>query len=211
MNFSKVDDLVRGDHCYLYADDECYFLREYTARGGYQHSDTNNLISNFKKKMDRREKPEWVYKDRAIVTAAAEIGGAIRPDWLKVATLVPIPPSAAKTDPAHDDRMLRVLHLISSTRGGLDVRELVLQRASRPPAHESVSRKTPAEMVREYQFDASVASPAPREIGVFDDVLTTGCQFKAMKTLLSAQYPGVRVVGFFWARRVLPVNAEAEL
>jgi len=46
-NFTKIDGLIRGDHCYLNADDFCVFLGEYTAGGGYEHGATNHLIHNF--------------------------------------------------------------------------------------------------------------------------------------------------------------------
>ena len=56
--FTEIDELTRPDHSWLTDDDRCYFLGEYTARQGYSYSPTNNLILNFKKEMDRREKPE---------------------------------------------------------------------------------------------------------------------------------------------------------
>jgi hypothetical protein len=46
---SKVDDLTRPDHSYLTPDDVCYYLGDYTARGGFKFSAINNLISNLKK------------------------------------------------------------------------------------------------------------------------------------------------------------------
>lgn len=62
---TKVDALLRDEHVRLAADDECYFLREYTAGGGFQAGETNQLILNLKKSPDRRGKPA--------VTALAEI------------------------------------------------------------------------------------------------------------------------------------------
>ena len=52
QRLTKIDDLARPDHFYLTADDECYFLGEYTARKGFAFSPTNQLILNFKKSMD---------------------------------------------------------------------------------------------------------------------------------------------------------------
>jgi hypothetical protein len=56
---TKLDELTRPDHSYLTAEDDCFFLGEYTARGGYSFSDTNQLVLNFKKDMSKRGQPEW--------------------------------------------------------------------------------------------------------------------------------------------------------
>jgi hypothetical protein len=69
LKLQRVDDLIRPEHWFLDSEDHCFFLREYTAGVGYSHGDTNNLISNLKKKLDRRGRPEWLYKERAIETA----------------------------------------------------------------------------------------------------------------------------------------------
>ena len=71
QRLTKVDELIRPDHSYLTADDTCYFLGEYSARKGYAFSPTNQLVLNFKKPVDRRGRPEWVHKERAIAAAAA--------------------------------------------------------------------------------------------------------------------------------------------
>lgn len=209
MKFTRIDALVRRHHYWLDENDECYFLREYTARAGFAHSQSNDLISNFKKPPERRSRPtEWHWKEVAIATAAKEISPQIRTDWLKSATLVPIPPSRIKGDPGYDDRMTQVLEAMSRSSGGLDVRELVVQIVNRDPAHGGPVRPTPASIRANYQIDESLAEPAPQVIGIFDDVLTTGCQFKAMQALLGERFPGVPIVGFFWARRVPETGAS---
>ena len=89
MRFTKVDDSIRDQHFFLGPDDDCYFMREYTARAGYSHSQTNDIILNLKKGMDRRGRPEWRYKEWAINVASnyPEIGrGTLdaqsAPSWL---------------------------------------------------------------------------------------------------------------------------------
>jgi hypothetical protein len=58
-------------------------------------------------------KPEWPWKERALREAAAAFRTALNNDYLSIATLVPIPPSKAKTDALYDDRMTRMLRAIS--------------------------------------------------------------------------------------------------
>jgi predicted amidophosphoribosyltransferase len=195
----KIDEQSRPDHTRLTPDDDCVYLYEYTSRKGYSFSATNNLISNLKKKSS-----SWgqQYKAQAIREVAHAFAVAINPAWLDGATLVPVPPSKAKGDAGYDDRMLQVCRQIRTPP--LDVRELVLQRSSLAAAHESQDRPPVEDLLREYQIDESQATPAPRWIGVFDDVLTVGTHFVAMKTILGARFPGISIQGFFIARRVFP-------
>ena len=55
MTLTRIDELVRGDYFYLQPADECWFLREYTARMGFEHSETNQLIINLKKPLEDRK------------------------------------------------------------------------------------------------------------------------------------------------------------
>ena len=88
------------------------FIGEYTSSAGYQHSATNQLIFNLKKGMDRRNQSQWRYKENAILQAAQTIEGVLTESALNEFTFVPIPPSRIRGDPAHDDRMLRIVQAI---------------------------------------------------------------------------------------------------
>jgi len=133
QRLTKIDPLTIRDHHYLGPTDECYFLGEYTARRGYSHSTTNQLIFNFKKSPLKRGMAQWRYKETAIAQAGAAFAAALNVDWLKVATLVPLPPSKARTDPLYDDRVTQMLRSIRS-HSPLDIREMILQNQStRPP------------------------------------------------------------------------------
>ena len=80
---TKVDALAQ-DHWYLDESDECYFFGEYTAGGGYQFSPTNQLIFNLKKGVERRNQPEWRYKEQAIHAVAAAFQRAIKSEALEL-------------------------------------------------------------------------------------------------------------------------------
>jgi len=198
---TRVDGLLLADHCYLDAEDECYFVGEYTARAGYAFSPTNDLIQNLKKPMDRLGLPEWKYKERAIAQAGDTLRGAIPQEWLESATVVPVPPSKAKNDPLYDDRLLRVLHRLGSNIA-IDIRELVVQTKSTAAAHESSDRPTPTDLLDIYSIDTAKAKTEQKKLVVFDDLLTTGCHFRAIKQILRAEFPNKPVIGLFIARRV---------
>ncbi|MXZ24438.1 MAG: hypothetical protein F4Y80_06130 [Caldilineaceae bacterium SB0665_bin_21] len=54
-------------------------------------------------------------------------------------TLVPIPPSKAKADPLHDERLTRMLNAIRP-EPMLDIRELIVQTESTEPVHRQARR-----------------------------------------------------------------------
>jgi hypothetical protein len=201
QRLTKIDGLARPDHWYLTPEDDCYFLGEYTARKGFAFSATNQLILNFKKSLDKRGTSQWRYKDRAIGEAATAFRTAVNAEWLNVATLIPIPPSKAKTDPLYDDRLVRMLHAIRP-QPRVDVREVIVQQASMDAAHDQDVRPRPEDIEANYGIDESLRNPAPQVIGLFDDVLTTGAHYRAASNVLKRTYPGVRIIGCFIARRV---------
>ena len=196
----RIDQLLLPDHFYLSADDDCYFYGEYTVQGGFAHSDTNRLILNFKKEIGRRGKPDWKYKAEAI-RDVAKIFTSLN-DWpqLQNFTWVPIPPSKDKNDPQYDDRLVQTLKAMQAHFQNLDFRELVRIKRSRQAAHGNENRPTPQNHYANFEIDKSLTNPAVTSIVVFDDVVTTGSGFKAMKRLLSERFPGVKVIGVFIAR-----------
>lgn len=194
----KIDALTLPDHYYLDEQDVCYYAGEYTAGEGHAYSETNQLILNFKKTMDKRGTPQWQYKERAIEQAAALFRAAIKPDAR--ITFVPIPPSKAKGDPMYDDRVLRLLQAMCVGRH-TDIRELVVQQQSLAPAHLATRRPTPEELAANYNLDERFTEPTPQTLFVVDDVLTTGSHYKAVKRLLEQRFPQVPVIGLFIARR----------
>jgi hypothetical protein len=199
---TKIDELTRGDHTFLEAGDECLFFGDYSARRGFAHSATNGVISNFKRPVKYRGTPSWKYKVQAIKAVAqafsANIGNAFGS-----LTLVPVPPSKLKTDPEYDDRMMCMLRALQAPAGITpDVRELVVQTKPMPAAHESANRPPPSEWEKVYAINEALAKRVPTWIGIIDDLLVTGCRFRAMSNILRKRFPEARITGLFIARRV---------
>jgi predicted amidophosphoribosyltransferase len=194
----KIDKIMLSDHYYLDDQDDCYFWGEYTARQGYSYSSMNQLIYNLKKTLDKRDCDEWRYKEYAIIQTALFFSGAIKSD--SKITFVPIPPSKSKDDPLYDDRILRILNTINWAEK--DVRELILQKQSYNASHLTDVRLSPKDLANNYVIDERFVNPAPKTIVIFDDVLTTGSHFKAMKQVLSERFKSVKIIGLFVARRV---------
>lgn len=201
MGFTKVDELILGDHSALTAEDNCIFLREYKAGEGYE-GETNSLILNLKKKpSERLTKGGWHYKGRAIHQFSQELASSLNPKWLDHATLVPIPGSKSSGHPDYDDRMEQICNGI---RDGLDVRCLVKQICSMDASHAAGdgNRASVEDLIANYQIDETLTNPAPVSIGIFDDVLTVGRHYRAMHMVLSDRFPGVPITGIFVARTI---------
>lgn len=163
MRFQLIDDSNIGDHTDLGADDRCCYIFEYTSSKDYRFSETNSLISNLKKKpsKERTHPLEYRYKIEAISRCAQWLGEAINHEWLKTATLVPVPPSKAKGHSEYDGRVVQVCNGVKASFP-VDVRELVLQRESIPAAHESPDhRPSVDELVDLYVIDEQETEPVP--------------------------------------------------
>lgn len=205
IRLTEIDDTNIGLHPRLTPADKCLFLFEYTSGERYDFSATNNLVGNIKKKPGQKG---GFYKDQDIAKCSTYLRQSLNAKWLSLATLVPVPPSKVVGDPLYDPRMERICRGIAPN---LDVRCLVRQTISTIAAHEAgAHRPSVEEVFATYEFDESVADPAPKVIGVFDDVLTAGTHFRAMELKLHQRWPNVPIFGIFIARRVFPTVAADE-
>src|SRR5258706_6763231 len=177
-----VDGRVRVEHSCLDADDVCVYRGEYVAGAGIR-SATNDLILDLKKEPCRKGKPDWIYKEWAIEDCARMFRRALDLARLEGTTLVPVPPSKRRGHPHYDDRMVRVVEKVcEGTR--LDRRELVVSTRSRETRHGAGGKPRTHELRRCLAVSVACSSPAPKEVLLFDDVLTSGATFKACKMVL---------------------------
>ncbi|BEN70495.1 MULTISPECIES: hypothetical protein [Serratia] len=199
FRLTQIDELIRGQHYHLDAGDLCYFFGEYTARQHAAYSETNQLIMNLKKGNERRGLQDYYYKGVAINRVAQMITRTI--GNISDFTFVPVPPSKCRTDAAYDDRMTAILRTAQAMNSSLDFRELVLQNQSTIASHASTaSRPTPDEIMVNYSLDASLLAGIRGNIVIFDDVLTAGSHFKAMKQFIRQHLPEASILGLFVAR-----------
>lgn len=196
----RIDDQLRGDHCYLEPGDECYALGEYVPGADFGVG-LNDLVQNFKKPMDRKDLPEFRYKLLAIARVSRLIRSCVSAKAVQEATFVPIPPSKAEGDPLYDPRLSLAL---TDGEPKLQVRELLVMRESVRAHHDyqkGERRPTPADLAAFMYVDAGLCNPPPSKIIIVDDVLTNGTHFKAAQLLLRERFPGVPIIGLFIARR----------
>ena len=202
----QVDELARSQHWYLVPEDLCYYFCEYTSRVGFAHSDVNSFISNFKKPVARRHLAEYKYKDQAIARAINMLRQVLttqKPEFWTETTFVPIPPSKKPQHPEYDDRVWRVVQGVCAGTAG-SARELLRQSDSYSASHaqHDGERIKPAELAKLYTVDDETAPRA--RVVLIDDVLTTGCHFRAAKDVITNRWPASQVIGFFLARVARP-------
>ncbi len=203
-----IDEMVINDHHYLKLDvDKCYYYFVYTAEKGFSYSTSNQLILNFKKKLDRKGKEDYKYKGEAIKTIASLLSH-LGQKSIDNSTFVPIPPSKSKTNPLYDDRIVQALNLGLKGRNA-DIRELVIQTTDTVECHISGKRDISAleEILR---IDETLVNDVREFIVIVDDVLTTGCHYIAMKNILLRRFPEAKIIGLFIARREI-INDDFEI
>ena len=203
--FTKIDRFTHKHHRWLEKSGEFYFLGEYTARKRYSYSPTNDVILNFKKPSDRKGKPEWKYKRKAInqISTAFRnaLGANLSPSDLSTVVLVPVPPSSAREDPLYDNRIASMVHAIWPDNRA-NVKEMIVQIGSFEPSHTSHNRPEKKEIESRYEIDEDLVHLPPNTIAIVDDILTTGAHFRAVKSLLEKRFPNARILGLFVARTV---------
>jgi predicted amidophosphoribosyltransferase len=203
-----IDEMVIDDHHYLRLGiDKCFYYFVYTSDKGFSHSKTNELILNFKKKLDRQGKPDFKYKGEAIKEIAKLLSN-LSQNSIDNSTFVPVPPSKSKTNPLYDDRIVQALRLGLKEKNA-DIRELVNQASDTVECHISGKRDVKA-LESILEIDEDLVDGVKEYIVIVDDVLTTGCHYIAMKNVLLKRFPDAKIIGLFIARREI-MNDDFEI
>ncbi|MHB1664261.1 MAG: hypothetical protein ACYCT7_03220 [bacterium] len=211
MNYrlTKIDKQNLSDHYYLDENDECFFLCEYFASKGYDCNNTcNQLILNFKKRIDKKDKPEWKYKEDAITEIARNFYDVVIKNIPaeKNIVFIPVPPSKAKCDPLYDDRIFKMLKIALSrnNNSNINLLELISQKQSMECSHTSDKRTSIDKLCNNYEIDNSLnlVDLSPDIVILVDDVLTTGRHFKAMQKIINNNYKDISIAGIFIARTI---------
>lgn len=194
----KIGELERPDHWWLKPDHNCYFFGEYTARMGYGHSSTNQIIHNLKKKPSTKGTSQWQHKITAMKMIAAAMRAALNPQSLASVTIIPIPPSKLRADPEYDARIAVIGKLMAP-----DSREIIEAVIARNALHESDHRLRPDELRATLALVPGLCAPPPTQIILVDDVVTTGSSYVACHDMLHERFPEAKISGVFAARRAV--------
>lgn len=118
-------------------------------------------------------------------------------------TIVPIPPSKAKSDPGYDDRVLQLIKGYAEHEQA-DIREVLTLNASLESSHTRDKRLSPDELSAFIDVDYAVTDGMRQKVILMDDVITTGAHFVTCKDLLLATIPTLTISGIFIARTIRP-------
>ncbi len=205
FRFIVLDEKDIHQHYFIQKEDNIIYLGLYYSREGYQ-GEGNNLIYNLKKSVDKSGSSEWQYKQGAIHSVAQKItevmdsvstGGG---KWY----WIPIPPSKLEDNPMFDDRINQILELAQSNCNNQNhiVANVIKQNVDREASSTSGNTRNVNELKGNYMMsNIPHYNPLIDEIMIFDDVLTTGCHFKAAQRLILDNHPNARVNGVFIVRR----------
>ena len=130
----KIDELLISDHYYLTEEDDCSYLMEYRP---HVLDSVKSIILNFKKTVDRKDKPDYKYKGIETNKIASIFERSIPQFETSDTILVPIPPSKVKGHELYDDRILRLLNIFCRNRQNCDVRELIITKENQESFHRS--------------------------------------------------------------------------
>jgi hypothetical protein len=207
LRLQKIDDVTRPDHWYLTPADECYYFCDYTAGAGFDFTPSNSFILHLKKLVWRRGLADYPHKGRAIEQATLLLRDVFEDSFYATATFAPIPPSKSESNTEYDDRMWRIVLGVCRGKGG-DPRRLIVQTASYATSRSNIDghQMRPEDLLAIYRID----KPQPPRLTVclFDDILATGCHFKAAKQLIKSEFPAVNCIGIFLARQAVSSSAK---
>lgn len=193
-------------HSYLDSSDVIFYFEEFTSEGGFVGKG-NSIIKNVRKSIDKKGTDEWHHKERAIVAVAHSIATEMNNNKVQGKVCwIPIPPSKIRTDPLFDDRTYRMLAfaIAASTTRKHFVHDVLYQKSNRESFSSTVDKRIVSELASNYLMnDMPNYLPEKDTIIIFDDLLTTGCHFKAVEQVVLSRYPNANVIGVFVARRVI--------
>ena len=198
----KMEGAEKGEHAALLWTDECYYLLEFYPGKRYGFNSDNDLVKHLKRRVDRSGMMALKQKEGAL----RDIANLLRPALASLfdfgaTTFVPVPPSKRRVDPFYDNRVTRLLRL--ACPASADIRELIVCREEREPAHFNEVRPSAEMLLENYMLGEVGDGPVRERIVLFDDVVTSGNHFVACRQFLLTHFPGREVVGVFVARRAL--------
>ena len=184
-------------HHYIKDSDICLYRREYISGAGYQGGPTNSLILNFKKAPPRKTNSSaWKHRQKAIKQFKNEIEILFKKD-LSI-TITAIPSSKDKAHPEYDHRFEDLFTELLKSRPSLKVEWPIEVKETRQASHLSGERN-PEDIKKNYIWKGFEDSRI-KKLCVFDDVLTTGANFRAMSDFLMENRYAGRIIGIFWSR-----------
>ena len=203
LKWRKTDSSMVLVNCPEHAQLELFYARTYTPGAGYKYSETNDLINNLKRPVDRPE-AQLAYKRQSIDRFSLELitflNGALKPG--NKIFLVPTPPSKTKANQEYDDRIEQVAIKVAATICNVILFPRITGTLDLEAVHETNTSRTKKIILESLSIEESLVARYEKGgvIAILDDIFTSGAHYSAMRERLLQAFPDARIVGFFWAR-----------
>ena len=202
--WQRIDQSVGVRHINPTQDD-CFFFMHYTSRGGWDASEANSRIYNFKAKPNDPNHPkpvEYILQARQqFINDLKYPIGFLLQHHSKV-NLTFIPTSRSRRDNLYNDRFEFVCGRLKAIYcDKLAPEELVENVKSRQQSSSSNYRRG-EEYVQEIKANFRWLGFKDKQdvLIIVDDVIKTGAQFKALKELITEKTDSLpKIYGLFWA------------
>ncbi|OFZ20075.1 MAG: hypothetical protein A2X94_09180 [Bdellovibrionales bacterium GWB1_55_8] len=212
FRWKKADESDVFFHCPNHVDKRIYYARIFTPRAGFEYSPTNQLILNLKIPPPVPANRQY-HKNSAIEKFAQEVANLLnRPKHQEMTfTIVPVPTSHAETDPAYDDRLIRVARRVAELCSHVKFLPLLRRSRTVPKLHQSSAARSETAVYETVRIDVSQQAnyTACSAIILLDDVTTSGASFEGCRRRLEEEMPGELIIGVFWAKsQSIPTNPQ---
>jgi hypothetical protein len=198
----KIEYETHGNYrTYFEKNHKCWYFMEKQAEG-YSASEENGLIYNFKKPIDRKDTPQWYYRNEAVKKFIKDLCGIkINPEFFQKGyiTVIPAPTSKARNSDGWNDRIDVVVEGWANCNPKIKVEYALDMLHDVPSSHQDGGSRKPSEIKRHLKFNGFKEEPSEVVI-IVDDVYTTGGHFKAFREFILENEPRIKeVIGIFWA------------
>ena len=200
---------------------------EYIKGGGWQASPANSLIYNFKKDLKKINESQYIesqkrYRKDAIDRFYKDLSdpmSIILQKYKKSINISFIPTSKSKKDSEYNDRFELVCKKLKAKfQNNISFHfpiEVITSRKKSSQRQEFRGKERIKELKDNFCW-INFPSNEPGTLVIFDDVITTGSQFKAYKEfLLEKMKKEPKIIGLFWAKAIQDVSfppiSEGEL
>ena len=206
--------VTEKDHItYIEESDKCGYYMEYTIGGGWKASEANRLILNFKKdlKMMRNPYYEIEHRDDAITQFAKDLSKPISLILKKYSNSIInisfIPTSTSKKDPNYNDRFELVCQKLKDEfQNKISFHFPIEVIESRPNSsgRNQIRDRDYIKDLKKNFFWQEFPKEEPNILIIFDDVITSGSQFRAYKEFLieNINKKPSKIIGIFWAKAI---------
>lgn len=194
LKWRVIDELNKP--YYLDDSDYCVYAREHVA-GGYEASESNQMIFNYKKPISYKSTPQWFYKIHSIGRFASELSLLKFP---KGSVLIPAPTSKPRTSTLFDSRIDDSLEKLVEYREDLIIQKIIDVTEELRDSHSEGGSRDPESLIPFLTISDFTIDNIPNRVFFIDDMITSGGHFKACKTVFNRKYPDIDFIGVFWAR-----------